>query len=197
MPPYGPSPQGCKSLARFARVADVAGLAIEVAAAFLADAAGAADPAAAVEVCLGAVGAVIEALVVDANQLQRVASQADAVSVDYAALGERASLAESAAAIGVGFDAVLAVIFTLRGDARERYRVTRKALTIRIGEAFLAGGAGGADAAAIDVSASAGDALMCRRADLAAIAIARVEARHAFARAVAYDATSGCAARCF
>ena len=183
------------SLADVPAIAKVARHAVEVAEAALADVAGWATPTAAIDVGLIAVQAVVRTGATDASQFQRVASQAAAIGIDNAGLAEHAGGANPSAAVGVSLDAVLAVVLALRRDARERRGVARKARAIAVEQALFAVDARRTSAAASNVRASTAGALVGSRADLPGVAIAGLQARNAFTRAVAPDAASGSATR--
>ena len=113
--------------------AKVTALAVEVALALHPDQAWVTAAATAIHVGFVAIGAVVQAWVTDASELECVAGLAHTIGVDHAALTERATWAETPATIGVGFVAILVVVLALRRHARERHHITRERNAVGIG----------------------------------------------------------------
>src|SRR4051812_698250 len=94
--------------------------------------------AAAVDVTLLRVLAMIEALVLDAGQGQQIAGVRDAVAVAQAPLAVWTHRADPSPAVGVGLGAVLTAIRALIRRARERRRVAGVRVAVVVLQTVLA-----------------------------------------------------------
>ena len=136
----------------------VAGVAraVGVGLAMQSEAAGRTSAAAAVDVGFIAVFSVVVALVRHASERVGVAGVARAVGIDPAMQPGGAGRTSAAAAVDVGFNAVLSLVRACAARALARYKVARVAGAVGIGQAPLTRGAGPTSAASpVDVGFSA------------------------------------------